>query len=133
MKCGDCGQEILQAHPELCPYCRSKKLISEEDVSKQSREAEQLAKTGRFEEAALVFEKLELWKDAKECRHQAKKKGKGSAPLQAGKIGSVSIVCPHCGESQPVSLKSREEFCNRCGTSYLIPEELLGLQLFEKE
>ena len=29
MKCADCHQDILQAHPEMCPYCRSKNLVSD--------------------------------------------------------------------------------------------------------
>ncbi len=132
MKCADCGQEILQAHPELCPYCKSKNLISEEDTSKLAQEANQMAKGGRFEEAALSFEKLEMWKEAKDCRLQARKKHKGLTKPLTGKIGSVSVICPHCGASQAVNLKSSEETCNRCGTTYLIPKEALGLEVFEK-
>ena len=132
MKCGDCGQELLQAHPEICPYCRSKNLISEEDTSKQIHDAQQLAKAGRYEEAALYFEKLEMWNEAKQCRTQAKRKHAGSANLETGKVAAISIFCPHCGASQTVNLKSPEEICNRCGTTYLIPKEALGLELFEK-
>jgi len=132
MKCADCGQEILQVHPELCPYCKSKNLISEEDTSKLSQEAQQMAKAGKYEKAALNFEKLEMWKEAKDCRLQAKKKHKGQANPEMGKIGAVTIICPHCGATQTANLKSPEETCNRCGTTYLIPKEALSLELFEK-
>jgi hypothetical protein len=132
MKCADCGQEILQAHPELCPYCKGKNLISEEDTPKLTQEAEQMAKAGKYEEAALNFEKLEMWKEARDCRVQAKKKHKSQATPKTGKVGAVSIICPHCGASQAVNLKLAEETCNRCGTTYLIPKEALGLELFEK-
>ena len=30
MKCADCHQDILQAKPEMCPYCRSKNLVPDE-------------------------------------------------------------------------------------------------------
>jgi ribosomal protein S27AE len=132
MKCGNCGQEILQTCPEMCPYCRSKNLISEEDASKETEEAQQLAKAGRYEEAALKFEKLELWNEAKACRLQAKKSRKDSSPRQVGKVGEINTVCPHCGASQLVTSKSEEETCNRCGTTYLIPREVLSLVEFEK-
>ncbi len=54
------------------------------------------------------------------------------ANLETGKLAAISIFCPHCGASQTVNLKSPEETCNRCGTTYLIPKEALGLVLFEK-
>ena len=127
MKCGDCGQDILQAHPEMCPYCKSKKLISEEDNSKETQAAEQLAKAGRYEDAALKYERLDLWDKAKSCRAQAKKKHAGRAELQEGKVEAITLACPHCGSSQPVNLNSVEETCSHCGTTYLIPEKIKDL------
>ena len=59
MKCGNCGQDILQVHPEICPYCKSKNLISDEDASKEIQEIERLQKAGRYEDAALKYEKLD--------------------------------------------------------------------------
>lgn len=131
MKCGDCGQDILQANPELCPYCRSRNLISEEDAKKETKEIERLVKAGRYEDAALKYEKLDLWNEAKECRMRAKKNRAGSANLETGKVGTINLVCPHCNESQPITSKSNEEICSRCGTTYKIPErarELINLQ-----
>ena len=127
MKCGDCGQDILQAHPEMCPYCRSKNLISEEDASKEIHEAERLAKAGRYEDAALRYEKLDLWKEAKDCRMLAKKKRVAPGDFQVGKVGNVNMLCPHCGTSQSVDSKSNEEICSHCGTTYLIPQKVLEL------
>ncbi len=132
MKCGDCGQEILQEHPEMCPYCRSKKLISEEDTSKEIREIEKLVKAGRFEDAALRYEKLEMWNEAKGCRRQARKKH--ATPVQeTGKVGAISVLCPHCGESESVNSKAHEITCNRCGTTYKIPSRALELLTFEEK
>jgi ribosomal protein S27E/DNA-directed RNA polymerase subunit RPC12/RpoP len=127
MKCADCGQDILQAHPEMCPYCKSKNLISEEDNSKEIQNAEQLAKAGRYEDAALKYEKLDMWDKAKSCRAVARKKHTGSSDLQEGKIETVTLTCPHCGNSQPISSKSTEEICTQCGTTYLIPEKIKDL------
>jgi DNA-directed RNA polymerase subunit RPC12/RpoP/ribosomal protein S27E len=127
MKCGDCGQDILQAHPEMCPYCKSKHLISDEEAPKQIHEAEQLAKAGRYEDAALSYERLDLWNKAKECRAVAKKKHSSPIDLQVGKVETISLLCPHCGSSQPANSKSAQETCNRCGTIYLIPEKIMDL------
>lgn len=33
MKCADCKQEIMQRDPEICPYCHSRNLISEEQIA----------------------------------------------------------------------------------------------------
>ncbi len=133
MKCGDCGQDILQANPELCPYCRSRNLISEEDASKEAKDIERLVKAGRYEEAALKYEKLDLWDKAKDCRMHAKKNRAGLANLETGKVGTINLVCPHCNASQPVALKSGEETCSRCGTSYKIPDKVRELIAFDKK
>ncbi len=127
MKCGNCGQDILQAHPDMCPYCKSKNLISEEDASKEIEAIEHLAKIGRYEDAARKYEKLELWDKVRECRRLAKKNRSGSIVLETAKIGAISVVCPHCGESQPASSKTKELTCARCGTSFLIPEKVFEL------
>jgi hypothetical protein len=131
MKCGDCGQDILQKHPEMCPYCRSRNLISEEDAEKESKEIEQLVKAGRFEDAALKYEKLDLWDKAKECRLRAKKNRAGLASLETGKVGTIDLVCPHCNASQPATSKGNEETCSRCGTTYIIPDQVRELISFE--
>ena len=128
MKCGNCGQDILQEHPEMCPYCKSRNLISEEETNKEIEAIEHLAKTGRYEDAARKYDKLEEWDKAKECRKLARRKSHpGAASLETGKIGTINVVCPNCGESQPANSKSKELLCNRCGTGFLIPEKILEL------
>jgi hypothetical protein len=119
MKCIDCGQDILQAHPNMCPYCRSKNLVSDEDAVKV---AEGLTKAERYEEAALSYEKLDLWTEAKECRLLANKKHRISADLATAKVSSVDLICPHCRVSQAAEPKLSEQTCKRCGTVYKIPE-----------
>ncbi|MCW4011062.1 MAG: hypothetical protein NWF05_10670 [Candidatus Bathyarchaeota archaeon] len=133
MKCRDCGQEILQVHPEMCPYCRSKNLIAEEDAPQEIKKAEQLVKAGRYEEAALRYEALDLWDNARDCRRLAKKKHVGATNLEAGKIGAVTMVCPHCGESKSVTAKSAEETCSRCGTTFRVPKRVLDLLGFDQK
>ncbi len=132
MKCGNCGQDILQVHPEMCPYCRSKNLISDEDSELKMQEIEKLQKAGKYEDAALMFEELDMWDKAKECRKTAKKKHIGSFNLETGKVGTVNMICPHCHATQTITAKSNEATCNRCGTSYLIPEKVLELATFDK-
>jgi hypothetical protein len=124
MKCGNCGQDILQVHPEICPYCKSKNLISDEDETKEIREIERLQKARRYEEAALKYEKLDQWDKAKDCRKIAKKKQGKSGNLEIGKVGTINVLCPHCNASQPVTSKSGEETCHHCGTTYIVPTEI---------
>lgn len=127
MKCGDCGQDILQVHPEICPYCKSKNLVSEEDASKEIKTIEHLVKAGQYDDAARKYDKLEMWDKAKECRRLAKKNRSGTAILEKGKVGAISVICPNCGESQSANSKTKELTCDRCGTSFLIPEKVLEL------
>jgi hypothetical protein len=127
MRCKDCGQDILQKNPEMCPYCRSRNLISEEDTEKETKEIERLAKAGRYEDAALKYEKLDMWNEAKNCRLQAKKSRAGGANVQTGKVGTVNLVCPHCNITQPATSKSGEETCNHCGTTYKVPDKVREL------
>jgi DNA-directed RNA polymerase subunit RPC12/RpoP len=132
MKCADCGQDILQENPAMCPYCRSKNLISEEDENKARKEIDKLAKAGRYEEAALRYEKIDLWDQAKECRQLAKRKHVGSAKAEMGKVATVTLSCPHCSATQSFAGKSAEAVCSRCGTTYKIPKNVLALMQFEE-
>jgi ribosomal protein S27E len=133
MKCGDCGQEILQANPELCPYCCSRNLISEEGASKEIQEIEHLVKHGQYEVAALKYEKLDLWDEAKGCRMQAKKNRASLVDLETGKVGTINLVCPHCNVEQTVQSKSGEEICSHCGTTYTVPNKVRELISFREK
>ena len=117
MKCAVCKEEIIQKNPQKCPYCGSTKFISKKDeVPSILAEIKELKKAGKYEEAALKYEELEMWDKAKEIRE-----------LNMGRIGTVSIECPHCGVSQPLSSKSNEVTCKHCGKNYLIPSKVLEL------
>ncbi len=117
MKCAVCKEEIIQKNPEKCPYCGSAKFISKKDeVPIVLAEIKELKKAGKYEEAALKFEELEMWDKAKEIRE-----------LNMGKISTISIECPHCGVSQPLSSKNNEVTCKHCGKIYLIPSKVLEL------
>jgi uncharacterized Zn-finger protein len=128
MKCADCREEILQKNPKICPYCGSINLISDEDdIQNTIAEIEKLKRAGRYEEAALKFEELEMWDEAGECRRLAKTNYVISANLNIGKISTISMECPHCGASQPVSSKNNEVTCKYCGKNYIIPKKVLDL------
>ena len=128
MKCADCGEEILQKDPQKCPYCGSANLISSEDVVSNSiAEIEKLEKAGRYEAAALRYEKLEMWDKAKECRRIAKTSPAISAKIKTGKVSAISIECPYCGASQPVSSKNNKVKCKKCGKKYIVPKKVLRI------
>ena len=117
MKCADCQEEILQKDPQKCPYCGSTNLISKEDeVPIILAEIEKLKKAGKYEEAALKYEELEMWDKAKETRE-----------LNMGKVSSINMKCPYCGASQPLSSKSNKVKCKYCGKNYVIPKKVLEL------
>jgi ribosomal protein S27E len=117
MKCADCGEEILQKNPDKCPYCGSVNLVSLEDmVPAVTAEIERLKKEGLYEEAAVKYEEIEMWDKAEECRK-----------LNMGTVSKITMECPHCGETQPLSSKSNFVKCKACGKTYGIPKKVLEL------
>jgi DNA-directed RNA polymerase subunit RPC12/RpoP len=119
MKCADCREEIIQKNPQKCPYCGSTRFISEKDVvSSILAEIKELKKAGKYEEAALRYEELEMRDKAKEIRE-----------LNMGKVTTINVECPHCGTSQPLSSKNKNNqvICIHCGKNYIIPKEVLEL------
>jgi DNA-directed RNA polymerase subunit RPC12/RpoP len=117
MKCADCREEILQKDPEKCPYCGSANLISIKDIIPTViAEIEKLKKAGKYEEAALKYEELELLDKAEECRR-----------LNMGKVSTINMKCPHCGETQQLSSKNNTVTCKHCGKNYGIPKKVLDL------
>jgi Zn finger protein HypA/HybF involved in hydrogenase expression len=117
MRCGDCREEILQKNPQKCPYCGSTNLISKKDDAPNIlAEIEKLKKEGKYEEAALRYEELEMWDKAKECRN-----------ANMGKVSTINMECPHCGASQPISSKNNAVTCKQCGKKYGIPKKVLEL------
>jgi ribosomal protein S27AE len=107
----------LQKNPEKCPYCGSTKLISPKDETPRIlAEIEKLKKSGKYEEAALKCEELEMPDKAKEIRE-----------LNTGKVKTINMECPHCGAAQPLLAKSSEVACERCGRNYIVPQKVFEL------
>jgi hypothetical protein len=121
MKCGNCHYDFLQPKPVICPRCGSKDIVSDEQL------IERLLKSGRFEDAALEYEELQMWDKAGDCRRMGKTNYVISASVSIGKVGSISMQCPHCGASQPLASKSNEVVCSYCQKSYIIPKNVLDL------
>lgn len=134
MKCPKCHEDILQHNPKLCPYCLNilssseEKAISDEEALKlEIQEIEKLETAGRYEEAAQAYEGLEMWEKAGKCRRMARTDYVVSANIDIGKVGTISMECPHCSASQPISSKSNEVTCKYCGKNYVIPKKVLDL------
>jgi hypothetical protein len=89
--------------------------------------AEKYIKAGRYNEAAQIYDGLDELEKAGECRRFAKTSYVISANLNIAKIGSISMECPHCGASQPISSKSNEVTCSYCNKMYVIPKKVLEL------
>jgi DNA-directed RNA polymerase subunit RPC12/RpoP len=110
MKCADCREEILQKNPEKCPYCGSTNLVSKKDeVPSVLAEIAKLKKAGKYEEAALRYEEIEI-----RNKH-------------TGKVSAIHVECPYCGASQPLSSKDNGVSCKHCGKKYIIPKKVLDL------
>ena len=117
MKCADCREEILQQNPQKCPYCGSTNLISKKDeVPAILEEIKKLKKAGKYEEAALRYEELEMWDKAKEIRE-----------LNMGKVHAITMRCPHCSETQQLSSKNSTVTCKHCRKNYIVPKKVLDL------
>lgn len=132
MKCLDCNEEILATDAEMCPYCFSKNLASDEVVTelektKTLKDIENFERAGRYEDAALLCEQLAMWDKAGEIRRKGKTSYVISANVNIGKVGSISMECPHCGASQPITSKSNEVACSYCKRNYVIPKKVLEL------
>jgi Zn finger protein HypA/HybF involved in hydrogenase expression len=117
MKCADCREEILQKNPQKCPYCGSTNLISKKDeIPKVLAKIDKLKKAGKYEEAALKYEELDMLDKAKETRK-----------LNMGKVNAITMECPHCGTSQPLSSKNSQVTCKHCKKTYVISKKVLEL------
>lgn len=117
MKCLDCREEILQKDPQRCPYCGSTNLISKkEDVTNIIIEIEELKKAGRYEDAALRYEELEMWDKAEETRN-----------INMGKVSTIIMACPQCGVSQPLSSRKTEVICKHCRKKFGIPKKVFEI------
>ncbi len=77
-------------------------------------EIEKLKKTGKYEEAALKYEELEMWDKASEIRN-----------INMGIVSKITMECPHCGASQPLASKENKVKCKNCGKNYTIPKKVL--------
>jgi uncharacterized Zn-finger protein len=118
MRCANCHQDILQANPVVCPYCRGRKFeesLPDDQIEDDSerlktlKEIKRLERTGHYKEAALKRKELE------------------TVSVKEGKIGSISMKCPYCGSSQTLVSKSNEVVCAHCKKSYAVPEKVLDL------
>jgi ribosomal protein S27E len=116
-RCGNCREEILQKNPEKCPYCGSTNLVSTEEVIPEVlAEIEKLKRAGKYEDAALKYEEIEMWGKAEDIRK-----------FNVGKVSAITIECPHCGASQVFSSKSNNVKCKNCGKNYAVPKKIIEL------
>jgi uncharacterized Zn-finger protein len=133
MKCLNCKTDILAKDAELCPYCGSYNIVPDDQVPPDAPDSEildkidKLERAERFEDAALLYEELEMWDKAGETRRKARTNYVISANLKIAGLNSISVNCPNCGASQPVESKSNEVICSYCKKKYIIPKKILEL------
>jgi predicted RNA-binding Zn-ribbon protein involved in translation (DUF1610 family) len=139
MKCYDCGEELLQSEAKKCPYCGSSHIVSDsvltlkeqkelEELKKQAlKQIEILTKSGRYEEAARLCDKMEMYEKAGEYRRMAKTTYQISTNFSLGRDGTISVNCPRCGSAQVIESKSNNATCAHCGNNYVIPKKILDM------
>jgi ribosomal protein S27E len=89
-------------------------LISSEEAVLE--EIDKLVRAGRIEEAALMYEELDMMDKASEIRES-----------NMGRVKAVDMECPHCRKTQPLTSKSNEVTCQYCGKNYVIPKKVLDV------
>jgi Zn finger protein HypA/HybF involved in hydrogenase expression len=128
MRCLNCKEEILASTCAVCPYCGSHRVASKEQYILTVLEGiQKMESAGRFEDAALAYEELEMWDKAGESRRRAKTNYTVTASVSIGKVATINLECPHCNASQPISSKSNQVTCQYCGKNYVIPKRILEL------
>ncbi len=88
---------------------------------------ENLETAGRYEEAAVVYDELEMYEKAGECRRLSKTSYQISTIFSMGKDGTLSVSCPNCGSPHIVDSKSNLVTCKHCGNNYIIPKKILDM------
>ncbi len=83
--------------------------------------------SGRYEEAALSYDELEMYEKAGECRRLARTSYQISTAFSMGKDGAISVNCPNCGSPHAVESKLNMVTCKHCGHNYIIPKKVLDL------
>ena len=110
---------------------KNKKLLAEKEAEIERErkikleQVKGLEVSGRFEEAAKIYDEFEMFEKAGECRRMAKTSYQISTNFSLGKNGAISCSCPSCGSSQVLESKSNLVKCKHCGTNYIIPKKIL--------
>jgi tRNA(Ile2) C34 agmatinyltransferase TiaS len=100
--CPKCGK-IMDTFADdfWCPRCRTKYSRDGRDLIRERliEEAGKLERVGRYEAAAIKYEKLEMWDKAGECRRR-EKNNFDNTPIAKEIIKEkqviVKIRCPYC-------------------------------------
>ena len=100
-------------------------LVPYEPPSEQK--AKNFELSGRYEEAAQIYEVLGLYEKAGEARRMERTHYVISTKFELGKDGVIRIDCPHCNASQPAEAKSSEVTCKYCGRKYIVPKKILDM------
>ena len=110
---------------------KNKKLLAEKEAEMERQrkikleQVKGLEVSGRFEEAARIYDEFEMYEKAGECRRMSKTSYQISTNFSLGKNGVISCSCPSCGSSQGLESKSNLVTCKHCGTNYIGPKKIL--------
>ncbi len=120
MRCAKCGWDFIQRNPEMCPRCGGKEIVTEEQL------IESYLKSERYEDAALLYEELELFDKAEDCRKKANPNYvTPKSPI--GRICSIEMECPHCKNIQLIVSKKNAVIFTKCNKKYAIPEKVFEI------
>ena len=118
----------LKAEQQLAAEREQQHLKEEEERRRLAvkQNAENLMKAGRYEEAAKLFDQLQMWDEAGECRRLDRTSYVVAADVHVGKDG-ISVNCPHCGSSERLESKVSEVTCRHCARKYFLPKKILDM------
>jgi hypothetical protein len=120
-------QRLLEAQRKTEEEERRREAEVEAQRRKQLEWAKNLETSGRYEEAAKVFDTLSMYEDAGECRRMARTSYQISTNFSLGKDGAISVRCPNCGSTHNMVSKANLVVCEHCGNSYTVPKRILDM------
>jgi len=135
--CLDCGEDMVD-NAEFCQYCHGENISENGVMSAKLEIVEIFKKAGRYEEAAKLYDQLEMRDEAEVCRRMGKRSRKKrhvlSTNLKVGKVAAISMKCPYCDSSQLLDsesnvLKVNEVVCSFCTKKYVLPKKVYDLVL----
>lgn len=98
----------------------------EQRVAATRQDIEKFIKAGRYEDAALLYERLNEWEKAGDVRRMSRTSYLIAVDVHVRDDG-ISVKCPHCSSADRLESKTSEVTCSHCGRKYFVPKKILDM------